>query len=485
MVFYVTRHSSFLEHLSTENRARLVFDEKGSGILVKMNKGYFQDILPKAGAHHPQAVRYDGDEREEERGIRAVHITHSEGGSVREDAGRGVRNPPYPPLPPQKPYRHRKSGLWLWLLGALVLAFAVAVGMLAFRPMQIVVMPHIQPVTLDAATPLVAYPASNAPEGSLTYTIESLSFEDTEPVQAGASAFVEEKAGGTLIVSNNYSAEPVRLIKNTRFETENGLVFRTPIEVVIPGKKASVPGEMSVAVVADASGDTYNVGPTSFTLPGLKSTPAMYRGVTARSTIAMSGGFKGERPSIAEADASLARAKIRDRLTQRVAEAIAAKNNTETAAFSDLAYVAFEPIPPTVDETGARLGERVRIELPLIAARPLAEALAANVSTETSGGVMLESEGNIRAERVAPAIIDPNSPLQFTLSGSGRLVWSVDTNAFAAALAGREVDAFRSIAESFPGISEARLRVPLLLRTTFPSDPTKIQITLGEETNTP
>ena len=90
------------------------------------------------------------------------------------------------------------------------------------------------------------------------------------------------KASGSITVYNNYSTASVKLIKNTRFQTPAGLIFRVPADVVIPGKQGSTPGQVTVTVFADQVGQQYNIGPTPrLTVPGLQSNAAMYAQIYA------------------------------------------------------------------------------------------------------------------------------------------------------------------------------------------------------------
>ena len=47
---------------------------------------------------------------------------------------------------------------------------------------------------------------------------------------------VNQKAQGELTVYNNYSEAPQILIKNTRFQTEDGKIFRIGDSITVPGK---------------------------------------------------------------------------------------------------------------------------------------------------------------------------------------------------------------------------------------------------------
>lgn len=94
---------------------------------------------------------------------------------------------------------------------------------------------------------------------------------------ATGKIFHGKNAHGTVTVTNLSSA-PWDLAATTRFQTPDGLIFRTPTAVRVPAASAAAPGKLEVAVVADefdvnlqVIGDRGNIGPTKFTLPGLKN----------------------------------------------------------------------------------------------------------------------------------------------------------------------------------------------------------------------
>jgi Chaperone of endosialidase/Domain of unknown function (DUF5011) len=84
-----------------------------------------------------------------------------------------------------------------------------------------------------------------------------------------------------LIVVNHVSKDPVTLVANTRFETDNRLIFRTPQAITIPGKHGATDGTVQLTVVADQTGSQYDIGAAHLTLPGLAADPTLYKGIYA------------------------------------------------------------------------------------------------------------------------------------------------------------------------------------------------------------
>jgi len=107
---------------------------------------------------------------------------------------------------------------------------------------------------------------------------------------------LREKARGTITVYNQYSSASQTLVKATRFVSEQGKLFRTTETITVPGAKIEegeiIPSSVDVEVVAAEPGEEYNIGPTSFTIPGFKGT-AKYTGFYGRSNKPMTGGAVG------------------------------------------------------------------------------------------------------------------------------------------------------------------------------------------------
>ena len=109
--------------------------------------------------------------------------------------------------------------------------------------------------------------------------IKSLELSDTKVFPASPSGEREDKATGTVNLINKYSANQT-LIATTRLATPEGILFRLKQTVTVPAG-----GKVETSVVADQAGETSEVGPTKFTIPGLK--PTLRELIFAESTVAM------------------------------------------------------------------------------------------------------------------------------------------------------------------------------------------------------
>ncbi|MFH1656899.1 MAG: hypothetical protein ABH919_00300, partial [bacterium] len=118
---------------------------------------------------------------------------------------------------------------------------------------------------------------------------------------------------GTIKVYNEYSTSPQVLLATTRFVSADGKLFRTPTRVTIPGgtydKGKLVPGEIDVNVVADQPGPDYNIGATTFSIPGFAGSDR-YTKLYAKSFKAMEGGSREQSSRVTEEDLTKAKNSV-------------------------------------------------------------------------------------------------------------------------------------------------------------------------------
>ena len=115
---------------------------------------------------------------------------------------------------------------------------------------------------------------------------------------ATGNASDEGKATGSITVYNKIDpVTPLTLKAGTRFLSNSGKLFVALEKVVIPAAKKSgskiTPGTVIIKVEAAEGGESYNIAPSSFSIPGLKGT-SYYYSITATSDSEMTGGYSGK-----------------------------------------------------------------------------------------------------------------------------------------------------------------------------------------------
>ncbi len=107
-----------------------------------------------------------------------------------------------------------------------------------------------------------------------------------------------QKAQGMVTIYNEYSEQGEKLVKTTRFLSEDGVLFRLADNVTIPGMTEvdgkKEPGKVKVLLVADKSGDGGNIEATTFRIVAYEKTDKQkYQNLYAKSDSKMLGGGTG------------------------------------------------------------------------------------------------------------------------------------------------------------------------------------------------
>lgn len=133
-------------------------------------------------------------------------------------------------------------------------------------------------------------------------------------------------ASGTVTIYN-ISNKNWPLIKDTRFQTDTGIVFRIKQEINVPRGNPDNPGEIQVTVYADpldangaAVGERGNIGPSKFFLPGLKEDTRQL--LYAESAEYMTGGTTDVKTYVTDEDLLAAASKIEEELKEKALSAL-------------------------------------------------------------------------------------------------------------------------------------------------------------------
>lgn len=143
----------------------------------------------------------------------------------------------------------------------------------------------------------------------------------SEEFSSSGKKLIEKKAEGVIRVYNEYSTSPQILLATTRFVSAEGKLFRSIERVTIPGgqyeKGKLVPGYLDVRVEADKPGPEYNIGPSTFSIPGFAGTDR-YTKFYGKSLESMQGGESKESSQVTEEDLQ----KAKDALTEKAKKEI-------------------------------------------------------------------------------------------------------------------------------------------------------------------
>ncbi len=212
-------------------------------------------------------------------------------------------------LPPKPESNKRKLKIICWFSGAAIIFIMFAMIINVYSSVLIKITPHQEVKNVDLELKAVRDSVAQ----DLNFEIMRLSKEDSVIAPATGVSTGESKASGKIIIYNTYSSSPQKLISQTRFETQDGKIYRIKDAVIVPGN-----GSVEAVVYADKAGLEYNIGLSDFTIPGFKSSP-QYEKIYARSKTDIRGGSSGGSNNIASADDIN---KARDILRQKIESAL-------------------------------------------------------------------------------------------------------------------------------------------------------------------
>lgn len=295
---------------------------------------------------------------------------------------------------------------------------------------------------------------------------------------------IAERASGTIVVYNNFSDRPQRLIKNTRFESPEGRIYRIDRSIVVPGQKKEesrlVPGSVEAVVFADSPGDAFNSPLTDFTVPGFKNDPARYAAFYARSKTPLAGGFEGVVRVPAEAVETAARENIRARVMSELITQ-AAKAVPEGFIFFPSAYRIADETLPNEERSGSEVAVREKLALTAfyLPRAGLAAIIAREKLPQYDGtSVSIPALESLSFELQLPS--STAEQLSFSLAGEVRIVSLFDAPGLAEALRGRPKSDVAKVLSSFPAIEKVDVTLRPFWRRSFPEKAGKIKIEVGE-----
>lgn len=380
----------------------------------------------------------------------------------------------------------KQRSVLLYAVIAFVVIVGGAVGLSAILGQTVLtIYPEYREPTIN--TDFTAYPDNRA--DALSYEILTLESTAESQVSASGQVQVEEQATGIIeIIKTTPGAE--RLIKNTRFRSPDGLVFRIQESVVVPGavtdsSGATVPGSIQAEVFADDVGEEYNLpAGTRFDVPGFEESGLtdLYEAIYAQNNAAFSGGFAGPQFQIEETELQTARQALQQKLRDELLARVETERPAGFITFPGAVALTYTQLPAV--EYGSDLvtiKEQAVLQIPLFDAEEFGSFLAAQaVATYAGGPVRIEDPSVLTFRYSSPttsaSIIANETSLTFNLSGRPLLVWEYDVAALKRDLAGLPKTAVPNAISAYPGIEGARVSITPFWKQNFPENPDEIEV---------
>lgn len=314
----------------------------------------------------------------------------------------------------------------------------------------------------------------------LNYTPSEMSSEKTVSVKATGEEQVTEKSKGRITIYNEYEEEEQRLLKNTRFESTGGLIFRIPDSVVVPGLKRDdkgnvIPGKLEVEVLADQAGEEYNIAPGRFTVPGFKDLP-QYNSFYAISEKPTEGGFDGIRKVISQSDRQTTENTLKAQLKDELIKASRDKTNEETLVLADESMIIYEILGDKVDGDNVSISARGTIKAASFNfsdfSNSVARALIPQFSDKENVIIKNIDDLNISVSKSD----NQENKANIDISGGIEFLWKNDHESLKETLAGTNKNDINKTIEMFPGIEKVSAEISPFWKKVFPEDASKIKI---------
>lgn len=390
-------------------------------------------------------------------------------------AGEGT-TPPVPPTPPQQPEKPRgipprrrgKKKFYLLGLGIALLAVVFVAVLSFFDTAEITITPRQENIAVNQT-----FTATRSGDAAgVPYQTIRVEGENGAVVPATEGEFVETKASGTIRVENTYSEESQRLIANTRFEAEDGKIYRIQDAITVPGMNGTTPGTIDVTVYADEAGPEYNKSSASFTIPGLEGDPR-FDGFKATTVSTLSGGFSGTAKKVDEDVKTDAQERIQTELRD---ELIAEAEATVPGNFVFLpgaSTFTFEEMPQSnVTTDSVQINERLILEGVIFEEDVLTDAILGLVFSDARGKASITNLSELSFE--VPENIEEE--FTFTVSGNANIVWDIDEGKLQDDLAGTKRKNINTVLVNYPAIERAEAVLRPFWKRSFPRDGNEINV---------
>lgn len=386
---------------------------------------------------------------------------------------------------------HRKWFSILIIMGVL-LATILIIGLIATPSLssaKINVTPRSEDV--DVA---YNFTAKLTPDnGSLGFQIISIpKIEKSKEIPATREEDVFKKAEGPIVIYNSYSSANQRLIKNTRFESPEGKIYRLTQSVVVPGTRVknneTEPGSVEVTVVADSPGQEYDIGNSDFSIPGFKGDPR-YGKFYARSKpgVPISGGFSGKKKIADEKDIVAARGELKNLIREELIKNALSQKPADYVMYDDGMFFDFEDGDISSNENillkdTVSITERGSAKIIIFNNRELSNLIAQKgISDWDNSDIFIPEieKLDLKIKNREKFDISQASSTNFSLNGKVKIIWPIDREALKNKIRGTKKSLFQAVLADFKNVKKADATVNPFWTNKFPENIDKIEVLDG------
>lgn len=371
--------------------------------------------------------------------------------------------------------KRQSIGTLAFLASIIVIAGGAALLTFVFNRATVTIVPKHQDLAEFRNTITFAREDADT-ESTVAYIVATSTLRDSKTLTLSETKKVEAKSSGKIVIYNNYSTEPQRLIRNTRFESAAGKIYRINQSVTVPGKTGSTPGSVEVTVYADSFGADYNSAPTDFTIPGFKGAP-QFSTFYARSNGPLSGGASGNASMASLSDVNAAKDELALKLAEEMKTALSKVNEKGYLGLYSAIDIVYDD-----NEDELLRGETSTYEvvatgyLMLAQEGELARSIASTLRDYNGAPVRIDYAEELSYTRKDTDRISTTSQMDILVEGEPRVVFLTDEKSVQELVAGKKRSEFTKLMESIESIEGAEISFSPLWLSSFPSEEEKISV---------
>jgi len=295
---------------------------------------------------------------------------------------------------------------------------------------------------------------------------------------------VSVKAKGEIIVYNE-SNSSYRFVPGTRFQSQDGKIFRSLDWVSIPEGAPNNPGTVKIEVEAEEPGEAYNIKPTNFTLPALQGSP-LYNLIYGKSTKEMTGGFIGKAKVVSQYDIQEAEREMKV-LQEKAAQDLSAeilKDLPENLQFLKEAIVAEKEdiaFDKKVGETAEFFKGRTKVKIKLLTFKEedVRKIISNIVKNEVKEGI--DFQEILSSQTIDYQILDAkgwDKEIYIDFKGKERIAFKIDEEEIKQKLMGKTYIEFQKfIDEEMKGkIKDSKLTLQPFWANRIPTKGSRVKV---------
>lgn len=284
---------------------------------------------------------------------------------------------------------------------------------------------------------------------------------------------IEQSAQGRIKIINKHKEAPQELVKNTRFQAPNGLIYRIKESIEIPGYTMSgatlVPGTLEVAVYADSAGEEYNISNTTFTIPGFGGMEQFDK-ITAETVGQITGGYIGIRKVVSPETKETIKKELEEDLKKQIESN--SPDSVEYIVIPNITTLTYADLKDEAQGNSVTLTLSATVDAFSLKKQNLFNFIGQN----TVVGASPNDVFTLDTENLIYQVKDES----IQVLGNTTITWVIDIEKLTKDFVGRkksEVTSIISQYKSFEGIS---VDLNPIWATKFPSEPSKIEILVLE-----